>query len=105
MSRACDSSVFTKCEESQRHLNILLKAAIISKDKNGTYFIIKPCALCRKACVLNKWYTIHMKSILFLCHGNICRSPMVEFGMKKVLAEARRDDIKVESGALHTDGT
>ena len=46
-----------------------------------------------------------MKSILFLCHGNICRSSMAEFGMKKVLAEARRDDIKVESGALHTDGT
>lgn len=44
-----------------------------------------------------------MKSILFLCHGNICRSPMAEFVMKKLLAEAGRDDIKVESAALHTD--
>ena len=42
MSRACDSSVCKKCEESQRHLNILLKAAGILKDKNGTYLIIKP---------------------------------------------------------------
>ena len=44
-----------------------------------------------------------MKSILFLCHSNICRSPMVKLVMKKLMAEARRDDIKVESGALHTD--
>ena len=44
-----------------------------------------------------------MKSILFLCHGNICRSPMAEFVMKKLLADAGRDDIKVESAALHTD--
>ena len=44
-----------------------------------------------------------MKSILFLCHGNICRSPMAEFVMKKLIADAGRDDIKVESAALHTD--
>ena len=44
-----------------------------------------------------------MKSILFLCHGNICRSPMAEFVMKKLLADAGRDDIKVESAALHAD--
>jgi len=41
--------------------------------------------------------------ILFLCHGNICRSPMAEFVMKKLAAEAGRDDIVVESAALHTD--
>lgn len=44
-----------------------------------------------------------MKSILFLCHGNICRSPMAEFIMKKLVADAGRDDIRVESAALHTD--
>ena len=49
------------------------------------------------------WYNIAMKSILFLCHGNICRSPMAEFVMKKLVADAGRDDIKVESAALHTD--
>ena len=41
--------------------------------------------------------------ILFVCHGNICRSPMAEFVMKKLIADAGRDDIKVESAALHTD--
>ena len=41
--------------------------------------------------------------ILFLCHGNICRSPMAEFVMKYLLAEAGRDDVVVESAALHTD--
>ena len=41
--------------------------------------------------------------ILFLCHGNICRSPMAEFVMKELVRRAGRDDIDVESAALHTD--
>jgi len=41
--------------------------------------------------------------ILFLCHGNICRSPMAEFVMKELVRQAGRDDIEVESAALHTD--
>jgi len=41
--------------------------------------------------------------ILFLCHGNICRSPMAEFVMKELVRKAGRDDIAVESAALHTD--
>ena len=41
--------------------------------------------------------------ILFLCHGNICRSPMAEFVMKELLRRAGREDIAVESAALHTD--
>ena len=44
-----------------------------------------------------------MIRILFLCHGNICRSPMAEFVMKKLVADAGRKDIVVESAALHTD--
>ena len=41
--------------------------------------------------------------ILFLCHGNICRSPMAEFVMKDLLRKAGRTDVIVESAALHTD--
>ena len=41
--------------------------------------------------------------ILFLCHGNICRSPMAEFVMRELVRRAGRDDILVESAALHTD--
>ena len=41
--------------------------------------------------------------ILFLCHGNICRSPMAEFVMKDLLKKAGRTDVAVESAALHTD--
>ena len=41
--------------------------------------------------------------MLFVCHGNICRSPMAEFVMKHLLAEAGRVDVEVESAALHTD--
>ena len=28
-----------------------------------------------------------MTKILFVCHGNICRSPMAEFVMKKLVKE------------------
>ena len=41
--------------------------------------------------------------ILFVCHGNICRSPMAEFVMKDFLRRAGRDDVEVGSAALHTD--
>ena len=29
-----------------------------------------------------------MKKILFICHGNICRSPMAEFVMKDLVEKA-----------------
>ena len=33
-----------------------------------------------------------MAKILFVCHGNICRSPMAEFVMKAMVAESGRSD-------------
>lgn len=42
-------------------------------------------------------------NILFLCHGNICRSPMAEFVMRELVRRAGCDDIEVASVALHTD--
>ena len=41
--------------------------------------------------------------MLFVCHGNICRSPMAEFVMKDLLAKAGITDVSVESAALRTD--
>ena len=41
--------------------------------------------------------------ILFVCHGNICRSPMAEFVMKDLLAREGIANVSVESAALHTD--
>lgn len=38
--------------------------------------------------------------ILFLCHGNICRSPMAEFVMKRLVREAGlQDEYVIESAA------
>ncbi len=41
-----------------------------------------------------------MKSILFICHGNICRSPMAEFVMKKYVRDAGLEkEFYIESAA------
>ena len=41
-----------------------------------------------------------MKKILFICHGNICRSPMAEFVMKDLTAKAgRAAEFHIESAA------
>ena len=40
-----------------------------------------------------------MIKILFVCHGNICRSTMAEFVMKQMAAEADCTDIYIESAA------
>ena len=33
-----------------------------------------------------------MKKILFVCHGNICRSPMAEYVMKDLVRQSGRED-------------
>ena len=42
--------------------------------------------------------------ILFVCHGNICRSPMAEFVMKDLVNKAGRNvDFMIESAATSTE--
>ena len=42
--------------------------------------------------------------ILFICHGNICRSPMAEFIMKQLLSQADRSaDFEIDSAAVSTE--
>ena len=49
-------------------------------------------------------YICTMKRILFVCHGNICRSPMAEFIMKKLIRQAgAENDFLVASAATHND--
>ena len=45
-----------------------------------------------------------MIRILFLCHGNICRSPMAEFIMKDLVKKAGLEqNIQIESAATSTE--
>ncbi|MBR6271764.1 MAG: low molecular weight phosphotyrosine protein phosphatase [Lachnospiraceae bacterium] len=45
-----------------------------------------------------------MKKVLFICHGNICRSPMAEYVMKDMVKKAGKgDEFFVASAAMHTD--
>ena len=41
-----------------------------------------------------------MIKILFVCHGNICRSPMAEFIMKDLLKKAGISHVQVDSVAV-----
>lgn len=41
--------------------------------------------------------------ILFVCHGNICRSPMAEFVMRHLVRQAGLGGVEVASAAMHTD--
>ena len=45
-----------------------------------------------------------MTKILFVCHGNICRSPMAEFVMKDLVARAGLSSLfHIESAATSTE--
>lgn len=45
-----------------------------------------------------------MIKILFVCHGNICRSPMAEYVMKYLVARAgREDDFFIDSAATSAE--
>ncbi|MBR6393364.1 MAG: low molecular weight phosphotyrosine protein phosphatase, partial [Ruminococcus sp.] len=45
-----------------------------------------------------------MYKIMFVCHGNICRSPMAEFIMKKLAAEnGLSHELLLSSAATSTE--
>ena len=45
-----------------------------------------------------------MTKILFICHGNICRSPMAEFLMKELICKAGlQNEFYIESAATSTE--
>lgn len=45
-----------------------------------------------------------MYKILFVCHGNICRSPMAEFVMKDIVSKAgKSDEFYIASCATSTE--
>ena len=44
------------------------------------------------------------KNIIFVCHGNICRSPMAEFIMKDIVNKASKgDQYQIDSAAATQD--
>lgn len=46
----------------------------------------------------------NIKRIMFVCHGNICRSPMAEFIMKKLLSDVGLSEgYVIESSATSTE--
>ena len=46
----------------------------------------------------------NIMNILFVCHGNICRSPMAEFVMKELVKKAGLEDqFQIASAATSTE--
>jgi protein-tyrosine phosphatase len=46
-----------------------------------------------------------MKRIMFVCYGNICRSPMAEFIMKDYVEKmGKKGEYIIQSSATHNDG-
>lgn len=44
-----------------------------------------------------------MKRVLFVCHGNICRSPMAEFIARNLAQKAGLSDVEFDSKATTRD--
>ncbi len=44
-----------------------------------------------------------MIKILFVCHGNICRSPMAEYIMKNLIKEYPKEQFHIASAATSTE--
>ncbi len=44
-----------------------------------------------------------MLKIMFVCHGNICRSPMAEFIFKKMCAERHMSGVEISSSATSSE--
>ena len=45
-----------------------------------------------------------MTRVMFVCHGNICRSPMAEFIFKKMIKEAGMEDLfEIASAATSSE--
>ena len=60
---------------------------------------------CPCSCLRNyKRKKVKMKKILFVCLGNICRSPMAEFVMKRLVSEAgMAEEFEIASAATSTE--
>ena len=47
---------------------------------------------------------LSMKRIMFVCHGNICRSPMAEFILKRMVKKSGAEkNFVIESSATSTE--
>lgn len=58
----------------------------------------------QKTSMANNSSMRNMTKILFVCHGNICRSPMAEFIMKDLVAKAGRErEFEIASAATSTE--
>lgn len=56
--------------------------------------------MCERYAKMNSKGKDNRFGVLFVCHGNICRSPMAEFILKDMVKKAGREDFFIESAAV-----
>ena len=80
------------------HTNIIDKYELFRKRK----ILISPEEKQRN--IERKKYSMRRFRLCFVCHGNICRSPMAEFIMKRLVGDAGLDDrIEICSRAISNE--
>ena len=80
------------------HTNIIDKYELFRKRK----ILISPEEKQRN--IERKKYSMRKYRLCFVCHGNICRSPMAEFIMKRLVNDAGLDDkIEICSRAISNE--
>lgn len=56
--------------------------------------------MCERCVKMNSQGKDNRFNVLFVCHGNICRSPMAEFILKDMVKKTGREDFFIESAAV-----
>ena len=94
------------CHHCHFIFNLLIILHIF-KFYNAKILLISPrAARCEKYfsyfCI--KIFIMTSHRILFICHGNICRSPMAEFILKDMVEKAgRAEEFEIASAATSTE--
>ena len=71
-------------------------------DKSRKRFVFLCVAPVSYTHLIRKYFD--MTKVLFICHGNICRSPMAECGMKYLVDKAGlSDQFEIASAATSTE--
>jgi len=75
--------------------------AILRTCRWAIEWMLQPSRLRRNIRVAGR---CHARTILFVCHGNICRSPYAEYAARLIVATAAMNGVRIQSAGLFGPG-